>query len=83
MVFICHQHGKLSRQRQHRRMIGKEYGTSLSSEQNDFVFGTLKVPFASYGRRGPAARAGERTVTDTDLLHSRHAAFAQMFFQIG
>ena len=27
MIFICHQHGKLSRQRQHRRMIGKEYGT--------------------------------------------------------
>ena len=27
MIFICHQHGKLSRQRQHRRMIVKEYGT--------------------------------------------------------
>ena len=27
MIFICHQHGKLSRQRQHRRMIGKENGT--------------------------------------------------------
>ncbi|KAK2189179.1 hypothetical protein NP493_114g06069 [Ridgeia piscesae] len=27
MIFICHQHGKLSRQRQHRRMIGKECGT--------------------------------------------------------
>ncbi|KAK2155512.1 hypothetical protein NP493_2067g00018 [Ridgeia piscesae] len=27
MIFICHQHGKLSRQREHRRMIGKEYGT--------------------------------------------------------
>ncbi|KAK2184934.1 hypothetical protein NP493_242g00026 [Ridgeia piscesae] len=27
MIFICHQHGKLSRQRQHRHMIGKEYGT--------------------------------------------------------
>ena len=62
MIFICHQHGKLSRQRQHRRMVGKEYGTSVSSEQNDFAFGTVKVPFASYGRRGPAARAGERTV---------------------
>ena len=77
MIFICHQHGKLSRQRQHRRMIGKEYGTSLSSEKNDFAFGTVKVPFASYGRRGPTAGA------DTALLHSPHAAFAQMFFQIG
>ncbi|KAK2153017.1 hypothetical protein NP493_2366g00006 [Ridgeia piscesae] len=27
MMFICHQHGKLSRQRQHRHMIGKVYGT--------------------------------------------------------
>ncbi|KAK2185371.1 hypothetical protein NP493_239g09001 [Ridgeia piscesae] len=27
MIFICHQHGKLSRQRHHRRMIGIEYGT--------------------------------------------------------
>ena len=66
-----------------RSVIGKEYGTSLSSEQNDFAFGTVKAPFASYGHRGPAARTGERTVTDTDLLHSPHAAFAQMFFQIG
>ena len=57
MIFICHQHGKLSRQRQHRRMIGKEYGTSLSSEKNDFAFGTVKVPFVSYGRRGPTAGA--------------------------
>ena len=60
-------------------MIGKEYGTSLSSEQNDFAFGTVKVPFASYGRHGPAASE----LSLTDLLHSPHAAFAQMFFQIG
>ena len=28
----------------------------LSSEQNDFAFRTVKVPFASYGHRWPAAR---------------------------
>ena len=75
MIFICHQHGKLSRQRQHRRMIGKEYGTKqwiawlLNSES--------QCPgFASYGHRarGPA---------NWHWLHSQHAAFAQMFFQIG
>ena len=49
MNFICHQHGKLSRQRQHRRLIGKEYG--IKREQHSH-FGTVTVPFASYGHRG-------------------------------
>ena len=43
---------KLSRQRQHRRMIGKEYG--IRCEQHDF--GTVTVQFASYGHRGTACR---------------------------
>ena len=69
MIFICHQHGKLSRQRQHRRLIGKEYGTiTISSEQNDFAIGTVKVPFASYGHRGPApARDSELSLTLTTI----------------
>ena len=35
----------------------------LSSEQNDFAFRTVKVPFASYGHHWPAARDSELSLT--------------------
>ena len=52
----------------------------LSSEQNDFAFGTVKVPFASYGHR---SRIGRRAVTDySPGTCSPHAAFAEIFLQM-
>ena len=52
----------------------------LSSEQNDFAFGTVKVPFASYGHRGPAAWAGELSLSPDTCRP--HAAFAEIFLQM-
>jgi len=47
----------------------------LRSEQNDFAFGTVKVPFASY--------VGWRAVTDySPDTCSPHAAFAEIFLQM-
>ena len=78
IIFICHQHGKLSRQRQHRRMIGKEYGTTggkqwLAWLRNSDSHSALALQATD------TVPLGRRTVTD----YSQHAAFTQMFFQIG
>ena len=79
MILICHQHGKLSRQRQHRRMIGKEYGTKqwIAWLRNSDSHSALALQATD---TVPVAHGvGRRTGTD----YSQHAAFAQMFFHIG
>ena len=64
MIFICHQHGKLSRQRQHRRTIGKEYGTKqwIAWLRNSDSHSALALQATD---TVPVAHGvGRRTVTD-------------------
>ena len=82
MIFICHQHGKLSRQRQHRRMIVREYGTKQWTEwlrlrNSESALCELRAPWA--GGEAESRRAVTDYSPDTC---SPHAAFAEIFLQM-